>query len=134
MAYWSPGRRGDKRENTLGEWALLYCYFYLFLFPGLNFITILILASGHSHGSWLILLLGMLGSFSAFAFLFTLFSKFPCIDSKLTGRARRSRWQQEHWKGRMGGAEANRENCIQCPLSICGSQLFSKSFGETEDQ
>lgn len=67
------------------SWALLYCYFDLFLFPDLNFITIFILASGHSHGSWLILLLGMLGSFSAFAFLFILFSKSPCIDSKLTG-------------------------------------------------
>lgn len=26
QAYWSPGRRGDKRENTFIEWALLYCY------------------------------------------------------------------------------------------------------------
>ena len=67
------------------SWALLYCYFDLFLFPDLNFITIFFLASGHSHGSWLILLPGMLGYFSAFAFLFTLFSKSPCIDSKLTG-------------------------------------------------
>lgn len=58
----------DARDITgPGPYYILICSSC----PDLNFIPIFILASGHSHGSWLILLLDTLGSFSAFAFLFT---------------------------------------------------------------